>query len=214
MHTQTLNRQAYLDSVIQMDHFATLKFAKEALDWWDTYYSWSRDPCLVLYNEQKEVVCYLFYHISKKREYLTIHNIFTPFPHRYHGYAKEMLHILFDTLESNTIERVKLYAVSSSISFYMKLGLDFWGVNEIGQYYSDFPMPKNIADIAHQMHHPHLETLSSKRLQEIYLKLQKNGGDFKESELAIFNQSKDIMQERYRFGEFVSIFERFGTKVA
>ncbi|MBN2823770.1 MAG: hypothetical protein JXQ76_00480, partial [Campylobacterales bacterium] len=135
-------------------------------------------------------------------EYLTIHNIFTPYPHRYHGYAKEMLKILFDTLESNTIERVKLYAVSSSIDFYMKLGLDFWGVNELGQYYSDFPMPQNLEDIPFQMLHPHLEMLSTKRLDAIYHKLQNNGINFEGKELIVFNDTKDLMQERYRFDEF------------
>ncbi|MEA2029183.1 MAG: GNAT family N-acetyltransferase [Campylobacterota bacterium] len=202
MHTQTLNRQQYIDSTMQMSHLATLEFAKQALDWWDDYYSWERDPCLVLY-EGEEAICYLFYHISKNSDYLTIHNIFTPHNHRFHGYASKILQILFDDKVSyHTIERVKLYSVSSSIEFYLKLGLDFWGVNEIGQYYSDFPMPKNLADIPNQMQHPHLERLLPKRLDNIYAKLQKNGGDFKGKELVIFNDAKELMQERYRFDEF------------
>jgi len=206
MFTQKLNRQAYIDSVMEMSHFATLRFAKEALEWWDSYYDWGREPCVVLY-EGEEAVCYLFYHISKNQEYLTIHNLFTPYPHRFHGYAKAMLKILFEGLKPFAIERVKLFAVSSSIRFYMKLGVDFWGVNTIGQYYSDFPMPQSLEDIPYQMLHPSLEGLLPKRLDEIYAKLQSNGSAFEGKALVTFNLAKEQMQKRYRFEELKKMVE-------
>ncbi len=206
MFTQKLNRQAYIDSVMEMNHLATLRFAKEALEWWDSYYNWEREPCVVLY-EGKEAVCYLFYHISKNQEYLTLHNLFTPYPHRYHGYAKAILTIVFEELKPLAIERVKLFAVSSSIRFYMKLGVDFWGVNSIGQYYSDFPMPKNLEDIPYQMHHPFLEGIAPNHLNAIYAKLQSNGSTFEGKALESFNHAKEQMQERYRFEEFKEMMD-------
>lgn len=202
MKTKFLNREQYLASVTQMTHFESLKFAKQSLDWWDTYYSWSQFPCLCLQNNGKKV-CYLFYHISKDNKYLTIHNLLTPHPHRFNGYAKILLTLLFTHLfnHNSPIQRVKMICVSSSLSFYMKLGVDFWGVNELGQYYTNFPMPDTIEDIPLLMKNETLKQLPNEELQNIYDKLKINGKQFDLKETIIFHRSLDMLGKRYRFEE-------------
>ena len=142
-----LNRKEYLESVINIEDFKTLNFSKKALEWWDDYYSWEKFPPLCLTYKNKHV-CYLFYNISKDNEYLTIHNLLTPNTHRSHGYAYQLLKHLFSHLSQNKIKRFKMNCVSSSLDFYNKLGLEYWGINDLSQYYCDFKMPiKDISEI-------------------------------------------------------------------
>lgn len=209
MNTKLLNRQEYIDSATQMNHFKSLKFAKNALDLWDEYYSWEKNPCLALYHDHdSRAICYLFYHISKDNEYLTIDYLLTPQKHRDHGYAKAILSVLFnDILHNQNISRVKLSSVASSIKFYLKLGVDFWGVNSIGQYYTDFPMPDSLSDIPNMMRDNHLSDLSDIKLNKIYDRLKSNGSLFENKELIAFNKSTHIMQGRYRFEELKKMID-------
>lgn len=207
MTTKNLNREQYIDSVANIEHSSSKEFAQQSLDWWDNYYSWNKFPCLCL-EDDGEDVCYLFYHISKNNQYLTIHNILTPFNLRFHGYAKKLLTLLFNRILLHAdIERVKMYCVSSSLQFYMNLGIDFWGVNRIGQYYTDFPMPKsNIQEIKELMGNEDLMQLSQKNRDTIYSKLKENGTQFSEKDTAIFKKSLTLLKERYRFKELKKFF--------
>ncbi len=208
MRTKLLNREAYLASVTKMDHFESLKFAKQSLLWWDQYYSWTKSPCLCLEVNNKDV-CYLFYTISKNNRYLTIHNILTPFIFRFHGYAKELLAILFHTiLNNNKVERLKMLCVSSSLEFYMNLGIDFWGVTASGQYYTEFPMPKDTIDeIPKLMQDEDLKSLTNSELQLIHQKLEENGTMFDQNETKIFTKSLLILGDRYRYEELNTIIQ-------
>ncbi len=207
MTTRNLNREQYIASVANIQHTSSQEFAQQSLDWWDSYYSWNKFPCLCL-EENGEDVCYLFYHISRNNQYLTIHNILTPFKSRFHGYAKQLLTLLFNKILLHAdIERVKMYCVSSSLQFYMNLGIDFWGVNRIGQYYADFPMPQsNIQEIKELMTNEDLTQLSTKNRNSIYNKLKQNGKEFNPKELAIFKQSLSLLKDRYRFQELKNFF--------
>lgn len=210
MNTTLLNRTQYLDSVTQMDHLESLQFAKQAMDYWDDFYSWNRSPCLCLQDEGEDV-CYLFYHISKDNQYLCIHNILTPYKHRFKGYGKKLLTILFnETLYNSPIQRVKMFCVTSSLKFYMKLGIDFWGVNHLNQFYTNFPMPKNgIEEIPSLMQKENLQSLEEKEVDEIYKKLQNNGNDLDQKESKIFLNSLSVLGERYRFKELFDLIKSF-----
>jgi len=207
MTTSLLNREQYLNSVTQMTHFESLKFAKQALTRWDDFFSWKKMPCLCLHDENGDDVCYLFYHISKDNKYLTIDNLFTPYPSRLKGYAKQILTILFNTILNNSkIQRVKMFCVSSSLKFYMSLGIDFWGVNETGQYYTDFPMPQsNIDEIHNLMQNEHFENLSNEDIKTIYNKVKENGILFDNKKKIKFKTSLLILKDRFRFQELYNI---------
>ncbi len=206
MTTKNLNREQYIASVANIQHSSSQDFAQQSLDWWDNYYSWNKFPCLCLEDDGKDV-CYLFYHISKNNQYLTIHNILTPFNLRFKGYAKKLLTLLFNKILLHAdIERVKMYCVSSSLKFYMNLGVDFWGVNRIGQYYADFPMPEsNIKEIKELMVNEDLTQLTQKNRDNIYDKLKLNGTEFDNKENNIFQKSLLLLGKRYRFKELYDI---------
>jgi len=206
MRTKFLDRTQYLTSVTQMNHFESLKFAKQSLLWWDQYYSWTKSPCLCLEDNGIDV-CYLFYTISKDNKYLTIHNLLTPFIFRFQGYGKELLTILLSKILLNLkIERIKLLCLSSSLEFYMSLGIDFWGVTKIGQYYTEFPMPQsNINEIPLLMQNEHLVTLSTVELNDIYKKLNNNGSFFNLAEKDIFNRALITLGARYRYEELYNM---------
>jgi len=208
MKTIYLNRVQYLDSVKKMDNFEALKFAKQSLDYWDDYFSWEKFPCLCL-EEKGEHLCYIFYHISKDNRYFTLYNILTPYPHRFHGYAKILLSILLEQiLHHQHIQRVKMLCVSSSLKFYLNLGVDFWGVNHLGQYYAEFDMPlKSIEEIPTLCKNEHLDSLSSLELETLYEKLKADGKDFDKKELGIFNNSKTLLGLNYKFDKLTKLYD-------
>lgn len=158
--------------------------------------------CLIdNFNEHR---CYLFYNISKDKEYLSIHNILTPKKYRKMGYAYTLLAHMFSELSNEEIQRFKLWCVSSSVSFYNKLGLHYWGVNELGQYYCDFAMPKlSIKEIPSIIKDTKLKEFSTVKLNQIYEKIQQNGSEFSDKERRIYDNCVQKMKYRYRFESFV-----------
>lgn len=192
-------RKEYLFSVQQIEDYDTLKFSKQALDWWDNYYSWIKEPPLCLKEDGKDM-CYLFYSLSNDNEYLTIHNIFTPKKHRFKGFAYILLKYLFQIYSKNNIKRFKMYCVSNSIKFYLKLGLKFWGVNAIGQYYCDFKMPKSKIDELKEIgNKENIENINLKNFKKIYEKLKLNGKEFDEKQTLIHKSCLNLMGEKYLF---------------
>lgn len=99
-----------------------------------------------------------------------------------------------------------MYCVSSSLGFYMNLGTDFWGVNETGQYYTDFPMPKyDISEIQQLMSNEHFATLSQDDIEVIYNKVKENGSSFDSKQKEKFDKSLLLLKERYKFQELYNI---------
>lgn len=194
-----LNRKEYLESVINIEDFKTLNFSKKALEWWDDYYSWEKFPPLCLTYKNNHM-CYLFYNISKDNEYLTIHNIFTPNKYRTKGHAYMLLGYLFNHLSKQNIKRFKMYCVSSSLDFYTKLGLEYWGVNNLSQYYCDFKMPKlSIKEIPQIVKDSSLDEINDERILLIFESLKNNGKEFDEKNSKSFESSKMKLKEKYHF---------------
>ncbi len=174
--------------------------------WWDDYYSWSRFPPLCM-RENDEDICYLFYEVSKNGEYLTIHNVLTPKVHRGKGYAFALLEHLFLTLAPENIKRFKLLCVSSSIDFYNKLGMNYWGVNHLGQYYCDFKMPRSsLLEIPKIVEDTNVTEFTDENLLKIYEKVRLNGKEFDAKDKKIHDDCLKKMGKRY-------IFEKLHTRV-
>lgn len=200
MRVISLNREEYLTSVKKIADYKSLCFSKEAMLWWDNYYSWEKFPPLCLINDNEKHCCYLFYNISKNNDYLTIHNLFTPNIYRKNGYAYELLDYLFKDLSKKEIKRFKMYCVSSSIGFYNKLGLEYWGVNDLLQYYCDYKMPNfNIDEIPQIVKDSKLSEISDERVLEIFESLKNNGLNFDEKQKERFEDLKDKVKDKYHF---------------
>lgn len=166
---KNLDREQYLRSIMQMEHYESIKFSKESMTWWDDFYSWDRFPCLCL-EDRGEELCYLFYHIDTAHKYLRIHSLLTPYKHRSTGVATKLLdHLLYHIGRKNRIKRVKIFCLPGSLGFYAKLGIDFWGVNRYGQFYTNFPMPlKGVKSIPAAMKKHGMEHLKLKELTGLY----------------------------------------------
>ena len=199
-----LNRDEYLISVKKIADFKSLSFSKSALEWWDNYYSWEKFPPLCLINDKKKHVCYLFYTISKDNEYLTIHNLLTPNKHRSFGYAYKLLKYLFSHFSGNKIRRFKMNCVSSSLDFYNKLGLKYWGINNLSQYYCDFKMPiSDISEIPQIVKDSNLHEISDEKIMQIFEKLKNNGTQLEEKMINKFEESKEKLEGKYHFDLFL-----------
>ena len=63
MNVIELNRDEYLISVKKRADFKSLSFSKNALEWWDNYYSWEKFPPLCLINDKKNmyVICFIVF---------------------------------------------------------------------------------------------------------------------------------------------------------
>ncbi|MBA3026817.1 MAG: GNAT family N-acetyltransferase [Sulfurimonas sp.] len=136
-----LNRKEYVTSIEGIQNDKSIAFANMSLKWWDEHYGWYTKGCLVLTDAKETHLAYVFYKIDKYNEYITIHNIFTPFIKRRNGYANELMEMLFDLAIAQNVTRFKLTSISKSLDFYLSLGFIYWGVNSVGDYYCDMPMP-------------------------------------------------------------------------
>jgi len=197
-----LSRDEYLCSVKKIGDFDTLKFSKHSLDWWDDYYSWEKFPPIALCVDGVNKA-YIFYHISRDNRYLTIHNLFTPKAFRHQGLAYELLKELFHEKSGQDIERFKMFCVSSSLEFYNSIGLKYWGVNHLNQYYCDFKMPKSsITEIESIVHKSSTDEFTLNEYNKIHKNLEANGSGFDEKQSEIYKHSLKILGDRYMHDKF------------
>lgn len=138
---QYLSRAQYIASIALIEDKRSTLFANMSLDWWDKRFGWYEKGCVALSSEDGVHLCYIFYKIDRYNNYLTIHNILTPDNKRRHGYAEDLLLLIFELALKQKVKRFRLTCISSSLDFYLSLGFVYWGVNSVGDYYCDLPMP-------------------------------------------------------------------------
>ncbi|WP_304546425.1 hypothetical protein [Sulfurimonas microaerophilic] len=197
MNFTTLNRDEYLESVQKIGDFNTLKFSKQALDWWDNHFDWKKFPPIVL-EENSTNKSYLFYTVSKQKRYLTIHYLFTPKSFRNKGYANNLFNELFSSQVDEDIERFRMFCVPSSLGFYNNYGLNYWGVNTSHQYYCDFKMPKHDTnEIKNIVHDSTIEEFTPKEMELILGHLEADGKDFTLEQRENFYAIRGMLGKRY-----------------
>ena len=198
-----LDRDEYLYSVKKMGDYDTLKFSKQALDWWDDYFSWEEFPPMAISLDGINKA-YLFYSISKDRRYLTIHRLFTPKAFRKQGFAQKLLGELFNIKSNTNIDRFKILCVPKSLHFYNSIGLNYWGVNSLNQYYCDFEMPKHsMCEIAQIVKDTSTSQFTQKEYESIYKKLKDNGSNFNTKQTDSHKSSMEMLGERYMHKTFL-----------
>jgi hypothetical protein len=198
-----LDRDEYLYSVKRIGDYDTLKFSKQSLDWWDDYFSWEKFPpmAISLGGINK---AYLFYSVSKDKRYLTIHRLFTPKAFRQQGFANKLLAELFNIKSDTNIDRFKILCVSSSLAFYNSIGLSYWGVNSLNQYYCDFKMPKdNMCEIAQIVKESSTDEFTQIEYDNIYEKLKDNGSEFDVKQTGIHQSSMEMLGDKYMHDDFL-----------
>ncbi len=176
----------------------TLKFANMSLDWWDKKFGWYMKGCVALSDKDNKHLSYLFYKIDRRHEYITIHNIFTPLVMRRKGYANILLALIFDLAVSHKVNRFRLTSISNSLDFYLFLGFVYWGVNSVGDYYCDLPMPHNgLSGVDFMVQNTSAEILIGKSFKTIYEKVQNNSTNLSISQTVIYDNDLLKMGNNY-----------------
>lgn len=174
-HLQSLGRDQYVASIALIQDAPSLRFADQSLAWWDRHFSWNAQGCYVLCDENNTHVCYLFSKIDRYAEYLTLYNLFTPLVHRRNGYATLMLKMILDTALKQHVKRITFSSISTSLDFYTVLGFIYWGINEIGDYYCNLPLPKEgLEGIVSMTQKSDIEQLIGKHIDTIFTKIDGN----------------------------------------
>jgi len=196
-HLDHLDRNAYLDSIAKITDPKTVRFATMSMEWWDRHYSWKAQGCMALTNEGGDHLCYIFYSIDRYHEYMTIHNIFTPLDERRKGYAYELLSTVFDLAHTAHVRRFRLVSISRSLD-----GFVYWGLNSVGDYYCDLPMPKTgLGGLADMVEKADMAFLVGKKLDAICAKVKDNELKLTVEKSRIFETDKIKMKTFYMFDE-------------
>lgn len=175
MNLLSLNRDEYLLSISTIIDAQSKRFAAQALVWWDRHFSWKAQGCSVLTDEEGKHVSYIFFKVDQYSEYLTVYNLFTPLIDRRQGFAYELLDCTIKHALSRYVRRIYFTSVSDSLDFYTSMGFIFWGINDIGDYYCDLPIPKNGLDGFEDMIKASTNsTLLGSKMEKIYSKVFDN----------------------------------------
>ena len=201
-HLIQLDRQAYILSTSNIADEKTLKFSKMSLEWWDSHFFWSKCGCMVLADENEQHLCYIFYKIDRYRQYMTIHNIFTPLSQRRKGYAHELLKMVFNIAVSEGVGHFKLTSISKSLDFYLALSFIYWGINSVGDYYCDLPIPLNgLAGLEDMTNTLDMSMLVGLNLSCIFAKVKGNDMDLDLKQTTLYKDDKIKMNTNYKFSD-------------
>lgn len=174
-HLQSLGRDAYISSTALIQDAESIRFAHQSLAWWDRHFSWNAQGCIVLCNEKNEHLCYLFSKIDRYSEYITLYNLFTPLIEQRKGYATHLLRMTLAQGVKKHVRRVTFSSVSTSLDFYRFLGFIYWGINDIGDYYCNLPLPREGLDGMKEMvDTSDIQTLLGRYLEKIHAKIDGN----------------------------------------
>jgi hypothetical protein len=133
---------------------------------------------------------------------MTIHNIFTPLDERRKGYAYELLSTVFDLAHAAHVRRFRLVSISRSLDFYLSLGFVYWGLNSVGDYYCDLPMPtKGLGGLADMVEKADMAFLVGRKLDAICAKVNGNELKLTVEKSRIFETDKRKMKAFYMFDE-------------
>lgn len=198
LHLEYLSRDAYMSSILTIQDPKSLAFANMSLKWWDEHCNWHSEGCVALCDVDNIHLCYIFFKMDRYRMYLTIHNIFTPLAMRRKGYAYELLNKIFDIAIDRNVKRFKLTSISKSLDFYLPLGFIYWGVNSVGDYYCDLPMPTNgLCTLNTMVVQSDTATLMGKNMDKIYKKVNGNNLTLNEIQLETYESDKIKMGNQY-----------------
>jgi len=201
-HLANLSQKEYIESVANIEDQQTRNFAKISLEWWNKHYSWYTQGCVVLRDEAGTDLSYIFYKIDRYCQNLNIHTLFTPQIYRHKGYARELLHRIFNRALAKNVSRFHLSCVSSSLKFYLSLGFMFWGLNSQKDYYCNMPMPQEGFDTLPTKEHT-LKELVGNAHDLITHKIDENHKDLTKAQSLTYEEDKEILGNAYKLKDFL-----------
>jgi RimJ/RimL family protein N-acetyltransferase len=207
-HLESLNRDAYIASIATFKDPESIRFAQQSLAWWDRHFSWNAQGCAVLCDENNEHLSYLFSKIDRYGEYITLYNLFTPAMEQRKGYATQILRLILDQALEKHVRRITFSSVSASLDFYQLLGFIYWGINDIGDYYCNLPLPKNgLEGIIAMTKESDLNALIGANLTKINAKIDGNERHLTPAKILIYEADILKLGKSYVRGELKIIKE-------
>ncbi|WP_321530669.1 hypothetical protein [uncultured Desulfuromonas sp.] len=204
-----LNRVEYQRSILQLKEDKTIRFANMSLNWWDKKLGWHSQGCFALADQQNIHLCYIFFIINRTTNYLTIHNIFTPFAQRRQGYAQILLELVFNLAIAQKATRFNITCISQSLDFYLALGLIYWGVNSVGDFYCDLPMPKEgLSGMEWMVAERSNAELIGTEFAMINHKIKDHNLYLTKKQNQVYQRDLRLLQGNYRLDAFLAIRER------
>jgi len=205
-HIEYLNRENYITSIESIEDTKTIDFADMSLKWWDKKLGWYQKGCVVLRDDKNKHLSYIFYKIDRYNNYLTIHNIFTAQINRRHGYAKMLLVFIFNIAVAEKVKRFRLTSISSSLDFYLSLGFIYWGVNSVGDYYCDLPLPlSGLAGVSEMTENFSTLELIGKNLEIISKKIADNSKHLSQTQMLKYDRDVIKLNSSYMQESFLEI---------
>ncbi len=193
-------------SVATIQDPKTVKFANMSLTWWDDHFLWYKQGCVVLCDSEQNHLCYVFYKTDPYREYMHIHNIFTPLIGRRKGYAHSLLDMIFILAAEQNVKRFKLTSISSSLDFYLALGFVYWGVNSVGDYYCDLPVPNDgIDSLKDMVQDSTIQTLIGRKFESILSKVEGNAAGLSTSQTLVHDRDMLKLGKNYMLGTLIAM---------
>lgn len=206
LHLEHLDREAYVASIAKLDDEKSSGFAGQARDWWDRHFSWKVPGCMALTDEEGEHLSYIFYKIDRYREYMTVHNLLTPRPNRRRGYARELMRLVFEQAGGDHVRRFRLASLPQSLDFYRAIGLVYWGIDSLGNYYCDLPLPESGLDgIGPMVQQMGAAELVGRNFDTIYAKVGGNERLLSEEQRRAFESDRRKLAEGYRYDALVRL---------
>jgi len=197
-HLDSLNRDAYIASTDLIQDKESIRFADQSLAWWDRHFSWNAQGCSVLCDEEDNHLCYLFYKIDRYGQYITLYNLFTPLISQRKGHATQILRLILDQALEKHVRRITFSSVSTSLDFYTLLGFIYWGINDIGDYYCNLPLPKSGLDgMLAMIQNNDLETLIGSNMDKINAKIDGNEKHLTSKQILIYDADVLKLGKRY-----------------
>jgi len=205
-HLEYLSRDSYEDSIKKIEDIKTVNFANMSLKWWDKKLGWYTKGCAALTDVENNHLSYIFYKIDRYNKYITIHIIFTPLSKRRNGHANLLLDMVFDFALLQHVSRFRMASVSKSLDFYLSMGFVYWGVNSVGDYYCDLPIPHDgLNGIKKMIQSKTIPELIGKQFDVIYKKIENNNIRLTVEQKLIYNADLVKLNTSYLLDELLSI---------
>ncbi len=148
----------------------------------------------------------MFSKVDRYSEYLTVYNLFTPLDQRRCGYAHTLLGLIIDRAQKHHVKRITFSSVSDSLDFYLALGFVFWGVNGIGDYHCDLPIPiQGLEGLKTMIETCTLEALIGGNIEKIYGKVYGNSLQLTPKQLIRYERDQVKLSSKCDFELLLSL---------
>jgi hypothetical protein len=115
------------------------RFLNSAHSLWYRFKNYESNPAFVMFDDE-EPVALIFATRSKRSRYVNLYEIVTLEGKEGNGYASQVWSQYMEDAFKNGMERLKLSCTPSSVTWHMRNGLIFWGVDPSGSLRSDQPL--------------------------------------------------------------------------